>query len=154
MNNVKWVAWTAIILSLLNIGLMAGRFFHRPPHPPPHGNPKHRIIRTLKFDKKQVEAFEALIDVHIDSISFLEKDILTLKKEIYKGLITALPTEKKDSLYEELGKRLVKIEQVHYHHFEAIKKLCNNEQLKSFETLSNEIADIFSRPPTKRRDNK
>jgi 16S rRNA U1498 N3-methylase RsmE len=44
----------------------------------------------------------------------------------------------------EISKVQMKIEGIHYNHFEQIKQLCQGEQLNLFDQVTNEIATIFS----------
>lgn len=109
--------------------------------------PKKIIIEKLHFDAPQTKKYEELIDWHQEHIRKSETQMLELKKRLYTNLQTENQTASTDSLITEIGKVQTEIEQINYKHFEEIKQLCKPEQIKLFDQLCTEIADLFAHKP-------
>lgn len=144
MNKVKLLTWLCLGLLLINLGLVWFIFSHKP-NRAMHDGPKNKVIETLAFDANQIVAYEKLIDWHRSEIRRSEGNILELKNKLYATLSNDSAKNQKDSLILEIGKLQTTIENIHYKHFQDIKKLCKLNQLKAFENLTSEIALLFSK---------
>jgi hypothetical protein len=145
MNKVRFLAWLCGGLLLANLALAAALLLKKPVRPH-HEGPRDLIIEKLHFDGEQVEEYDKLIHWHRAEISKTENSILEVKNLLYAGLAQNDSTQK-DSLVSVLCNLQVQIENIHYLHFRDIRKLCRAEQLKYFESLTLEIATLFSRGP-------
>ena len=149
MSKMKLLTVAVAGLLLVNLGIVAFLFFHKPPHPPQgrdgmeKGGPQKAIIEKLHFDKEQAAQYEALITEHRVSIESLRDSISTEKNNLYQ-LLASENTAGKDSLLTHLGSLQQQIELAHYKHFDAIKKLCRPNQLDDFNKLTKDLADYFS----------
>lgn len=147
--------YIAIIVGLLisNILLIWTLIGKKPPPPPfrnPEG-PKNIIIERLNFTEDQINEYEDLILDHRATIHNLEESLMNLKQELYSELGQNDFTP--DSLLAEISVIQSKIEQAHFDHFVAIKKLCSEEQRSAFDDLSMELAELFQppKPPNEKR---
>ena len=105
--------------------------------------PKYVIIDRLHFSKEQVAKYEVLIQEHQSAIKKMGDEIKTAKNNLYRTLADE-NFEGKDSLIEQLVILQKQIEQVHYDHFAAIRKLCTPDQVSDFNKLTNDLARFFA----------
>lgn len=154
MEKQRFVTFTIIALLLINLGTLGYLFAlgsdhgPRPPHPP-HGrmDPKSVIIERLQLNKEQQVAYEALIQEHRSAIDEIETSSNTSKNQLYMLLNDSIENKAvKDSLIAAIAANQKVIEQIHFDHFKAIKKICKPEQLKNFEALTEELSALFSKP--------
>lgn len=157
MQKTTLISVVAVGLLVSNLALVAHvlRSNNRPPHPPhpshQPGGPKNLIIERLHFDEQQVAAYQQLIDQHRAAIRAGDKRILQLKTELYTSLSAPADNVPTDSLAVAIANEQRHMEQVHYHHFADIKKLCRPDQLKYFNELAPELAQLFGPPPHRPR---
>ena len=145
MNKSKVLYSIIGFLALMNIGLM---FFvltnnYRPgpsTQNRPEG-PKKIIIEKLHFSKEQADAYLELIKKHRSDIETAEENLNQSKKNLYKGLANGEAAN--ETFLNEIAESQAKIEILHYQHFLDIRKLCTEEQLKYFSSLSKELNKIF-----------
>ncbi len=145
MSKVKFLYIIIVLLVATNVGVLINMYMHKPPHPMHTGGPRKVIIEKLGFDKKQADAYEAIINEHRSSIRDIEHNIRTNKD----ALFTLLKTDdnvKKDSIITNLGSLQMEIENAHYEHFSAIKSICNDDQIDEFNKLTNELGRLFAPP--------
>lgn len=154
MSKLKLLGIAVAGLIIMNLGLLAFLFFAKPPQPvalqpetrPPFGPPpqevKYTIIERLHFDKEQVAAYEVLVQQHRMVISETDRQIRETKNKLYATLSDGNKTLA-DSLQNQLVQLHRKIEDTHYSHFEAIKKICRPGQMDSFNALTKDLAGFF-----------
>jgi hypothetical protein len=151
MNKLKLLSIISIGLLVSNIMLIAF-ILTRHPERPPHQEPKHILIERLHFTEHQIQQYDRLIETHKTATRQSNEDIMQLKNQLYRSLSQETNAVFRDSMIAEISKVQMKIEQVHYNHFEQIKQLCQGEQLNLFDQVTNEIATIFSpKRPNDRR---
>ena len=157
MQKTTLISAVAVGLLVSNLALVAHvlRSDNRPPHPPhpsqqPAG-PRNLIIERLHFDAQQVAAYQQLIDRHRAAVLAGDERILQLKKELYTSLSAPADSIRTDSLAAAIANEQRHMEQVHYHHFAEIKKLCHPDQLTYFNELAPELAQLFGPPPHRPR---
>lgn len=152
MNRNKLVGGIAIILLIVNIGLISFLFINRPKHPRSDG-PRNIIIERLHFDKNQIIKYDALINIHREKIRSKNREIEALKKLLYQQLLEKNNQHAIDSIIIGIGRIQSEIEDIHYRHFEDIHQLCKADQEEKFAELTEEIAKLFSKhgkhPPKK-----
>lgn len=151
MKKSKLIGAFAILMAILNIGLMFFIWSHkRPPHPP-LGGPKMMVIEKLELDDNQISAYDELIVVHKKSIQEEQAKIHDLKNKLYQTLIVESQLAK-DSIMKELANQQTVIENIHYNHFLDLKALCRPEQLDNFNSFVGEISKLFGqKPPMKKK---
>ncbi|TBX66993.1 periplasmic heavy metal sensor [Flavobacterium silvisoli] len=156
MEKTKLLTIAVIGLLLLNLATLGFLFLngpkgHRPPmEGPPMGRPKPRtiIIDQLHFDALQQKEYDQLIEWHQATISQLDRNIRQTKRALYSQLMqTEVNLKAKDSLIAVLNGYQKQVEATHFKHFEDIKKLCRQDQLKDFNDLTEELARIFAPKP-------
>jgi protein CpxP len=152
MSKVKILSLLSIGLLITNLLLVCFIFFKKP-MPSEHEGPKHLIIERLSFDKNQSKKYDGLIKWHRKEIENTNQNILGLKNQLYGSLAQDSSAIDKDSLINAIGQLQVKIESIHFKHFQDIKKLCKPNQIDAFNDLSKELAALFSKgkPPRKRK---
>ena len=141
MNKNRFYIVITFTLVAINGLLLSWLIFKKPQRPEGEG-PKALIIEKLRFDKTQIKAYELLIQNHRREIKTHEVLLNQAKQNLYEQLTT--PTTELDTLYEIIAREHSNIEQIHFHHFEDIKKLCRPEQIAHFEALSKELTFLFS----------
>lgn len=161
MDKTKLLTISVIVLLLLNLGTLGFLFLTSSNGGHPHGNndfrgrtePKEIIIEKLNFDSKQISEYEKLIQWHRREISTIEDKIRTTKIELYLQLHEkTINDTTKDSLVNALATYQKQIENTHFKHFQDIKKLCRKEQLDDFNSLTEELSRLFSKPHPPRHD--
>lgn len=153
MSKLKLLGIAVIGLLLINLALMAFIFFAKPLKPGsiftegrapfPVREPKEIIIERLHFDKDQVAQYEILIQQHRKTIHETDRQIRQAKNNLYTTLSDG-NTAAKDSLQNVLAQLQRQVENTHYDHFEAIKKICRPDQLHAFNELTKELARFFA----------
>lgn len=147
MNKVKLYGLLALVLLIVNIVLIWFLVQNNPRERRSEA-PKRFIIEKLHFDAAQVQEYDKLIKWHRDNIHASDEKVKSLKEQLYVCLQAEDKSDVADSLMQEIGKEKLHIEQVHYQHFNDIKKLCKPDQLKDFNNLTVELAKLFApRPP-------
>ena len=148
MEKTKLLTITVFGLLLLNLGTLSFLFFNsRKEHRPTHDrhNPKEIIIDKLHFDAAQQKEFGKLIQRHQGEIKKLDGNIREAKNELYKQLSKVeVNVKTKDSLIMLLNTYQKQIEETHFKHFEDIKKLCHQDQMESFNALTEELVRLFA----------
>ncbi|MEJ6584225.1 MAG: hypothetical protein QNL61_01425 [Crocinitomicaceae bacterium] len=147
MNKVKFLYIIIVLLVATNVSVLLGMYLHRPPHPHNEGGPKKFIVEKLGFDEAQTNAYDLIIKQHRSSIQSIENNIRRNKDALFT-LLKEDDITTKDSIINNLGALQMGVEAAHYAHFEAVKKICNDEQLERFDELTNELGRLFS-PPKK-----
>jgi periplasmic protein CpxP/Spy len=150
MSRIKFLTIAVVALLIANIAFVVFFFAGRRGHHR-HAQPREVIMERLHFSKEQEAQYEGLIQNHRSSIAQLEGDIMHLRNELYSHLNDPAIWPQRDSIQSQLAKLQAQIEAVHYDHFMAIKGICTSEQLPMFQELSTEIAQIFSKSPSKEK---
>ncbi len=150
MSKVKFLTIAVVALLIANIALMVffsvGRHgHHRPPEP------REVIIERLQFSNAQISQYEGLIQSHRNSIVQLDGEIMRLRNELYAHLNDPTTWPGRDSTERQLAQLQLQIESTNYDHFMAIRGLCTNEQLPLFQKFTNEIAQLFSKTPHRKK---
>ena len=144
MNKVKALSIICIGLLAANIILIWFLVSHKPPQHAKEG-PKKEIIEKLGFDENQISEYEKLIAWHKGEIKKSNQQMIELKHKLYETLTATETATGKDSLLTEIGNLQIVLENIHYKHFQDIKKLCKPEQQKAFDTFTLEITNLFPR---------
>ena len=144
MNRRKFYL---LLIGLLIISNLATMFFvmQKGKHKSFRNDPKKVIIEKLAFDKKQIVAYEKLIDQHRIDIRANDQKIIQLKKELYGLLLKRYSTQETDSLTNEIGRTQQEIERIHFDHFKDIKTICTPEQMPNFDLLVGELDILFKK---------
>lgn len=154
MSKLKLLGIAVAGLIIMNLGLLGFLFFAKPPKPetpqaqerpfgPPPREPRAVIIERLHFDKEQAAQYEILVQQHRSTINETDREIRETKNNLYATLSSGNNTVA-DSLQNVLSQLHRKIEDTHYNHFAAIKKLCRPDQLPYFNELTKELAGFFA----------
>lgn len=144
LSRIKFWQIAALLLLLLNIGMVALMRFSKPPRH--REGPKKQIIEQLNLDAEQVNAYEQLISQHRAAVTSKQREIHQLKENLY-GQLMVTPAPPADSLAISIGKLQTELEHIHYRHFQEIKNLCRSEQLPAFNRLAGDLARYFAPPP-------
>lgn len=154
MEKTKLLTVVVIALLLLNLGTLGFLILAPKPGMAIHGHhpePKEIIIRKLQFDRDQIEKYENLIVWHRSNIDKIEKGIYGAKNNLYLQLLKTDPDNKTtDSLINKIADYQKQVEMTHFTHFMDIKKICHPDQIKDYEKLTEELSNIFSKPPKPR----
>ena len=130
MNKVKLLSIIIVGLLISNLALVCFLFFKKPPFPKQEG-PRDSVIEKLHFDDSQIKEYDKMIGIHRTEILAKENEIRILKNKLYSTLKQS-KNDTVDSLIQQLGKVQCEIETIHYAHFEAIKKLCHENQIQDY----------------------
>lgn len=145
MNKLRIVSLIAIVLFIMNVGLLG---FIKTRTRPGHDGPRNTIIERLHFDQDQVTQYDTLIAHHRTAIRSAEEEIRDLKNQLYAQLVTENEISvKQDSLIAKMVNVQSRIEYIHFAHFLEIKKCCKPEQMPYFNELTKEIAQLFAHNP-------
>ncbi len=112
---------------------------------PDRGNrPKEHIIKELHFDDAQIKQYEVYINEHRSAIREQNNKMNGLRKKLYLQLNENQNPKLIDSIIILIAEHQYAMEEINYNHFLEIKKLCKPSQIIYFESLSSNIADLFS----------
>lgn len=150
MTKVRILTASVIGLLILNVVVLTFFLLKKPgPGHRPHG-PKDYIIEKLSFTDQQQAAYLKLIETHREEVQNQDAVIMAQKQQLY-GLLSGSDTSGAFQLEQSIGMHQTEMERIHFNHFQAIKELCNPEQIPKFQELSMELAGLFSqRKPAKR----
>ena len=145
MNQLKFFKTGFYILLGLNIAWMF--FFIVSPKPPtPRGGftLKSRIIEQLKLDEGQQKKYLAMTVDHHEAMVASSQSIQKLTRAYFKTLVKADSLEKM-SIFREIEREQMQRLKLTYEHFEEIKSLCSEKQLKEFPgVVSHGVNLIFN----------
>lgn len=144
MNKIRFLTIAVAMLVLLNIVSLVA-LLKRPALPPHPEGPRKTIIERLRLDPEQVAAFDALVEKHRSDIRQKDGEMAAARQAIYKQLQNN-DFSKNDSLFAEIGRLQMAVEQIHLAHFQDIRKLCREEQVAEFARLSAELERLFEKP--------
>ncbi|MGE0560755.1 MAG: hypothetical protein AB7O47_02980 [Flavobacteriales bacterium] len=150
MNKNKFQILIIIALVISNLLMLAFIGFSNKPNRFHPEGPKNIIIERLEFNDDQVKEYETMIKKHQASILKKDKEIILLKNNLYSTLQQDFNPILVDSLTKNLAQVQKEIEDIHYHHFLEIKKICKDDQLDKFSDLANELAKIFAPHPKRK----
>ncbi len=150
MSKIKLLTILSGVLIVINIVLTAFILF-RPNALPKveRERPRKIISEKLKFDEQQMTQFDAAIKVHRESIKNENEQMGDLKMKLYATLKHNEQNTDKDSLMKAINAIQLRIEHIHYKHFEDIKAICKPEQQKMYDELCLEMSEFFSPPRRK-----
>lgn len=143
MNRNKFQIWLIAALLVLNAILAMFLFFKNPKHRG-EDRPRNIIVEKLHFSKEQVAEYDILIANHRKQIRSNQDQLNALKNKLYGQLV--VENINPDSIFINIAEVQRNIEKIHFDHFKYIKKLCTKDQMQAFDSLSKELAEIFSLP--------
>ena len=152
-SNIKFWKLSVAGLIVLNLLILAFVFIshqHQMRHherfeqmpPPMQGgeNPGEFLCRELKFTEKQKADFEILRNQHHEAMDSLEEQSRDLHHDYFDLLNNENPDEQKvTALANEIGQNQKARDLITFHHFETVRKLCNDEQKKHFDDIIHEV---------------
>ena len=143
--NKKWnlFKWVAITMLICNIVFWIF-FLWSPPQRPPRmeNSPRAQIIHVLHLDENQIILLDSIIDLHQQQLRFALDNLENSKSKLYVHLNDSNQTQS-DSIWNDIGHSTLALEQLHYHHFAAIKGICRPDQIKDFQRLSRSFPQFF-----------
>lgn len=152
MNRIKLLSIAVIGLLLINLGSLAFIYFsakgpmhmgHRPPGPGEEG-PKKIISERLGLDEDQQRAYEVFIKEHREKRRELNQHNHDLHDHLYALLKSSeLNLAMKDSLMAEIALNQKNMDDLNFSHFQQIRSLCKEDQLKKFDALVDDLGDLF-----------
>jgi uncharacterized membrane-anchored protein YhcB (DUF1043 family) len=152
MTKIKALAFAVLALFILNLATIGFLILNKPQFRGNRDNgPKNIIIKKLHFTQAQIENYQLLIDEHQSQMKSLRDELMDTKRALYKTLNNKNSSALSDSLIHKTALINTKIEQLNYHHFEQIKQLCKPNQIKYFEELTGELAQLFNPKNTNRK---
>ena len=151
MNKNKFQLLIIIALVISNLLMLAFIGFSKKHKKPIYEGPKNIIIERLGFNDEQIKEFEQTIIKHQAKIAEKDQELIILKNDLFSTLQQDYNPNLIDSLTNNLAQKQKEIENIHYHHFMDIKKLCKDDQIAKFNFLANELAKLFAPPHPKRK---
>lgn len=149
MKPVKIVSAIAVLMMLLNGFLVYQIVSSNQRQGPPHhskGRFGKSVIKTLKFDQAQIEAYEKLIQEHQIVMMKLEEirgEKLAIAFDALKGDDTSLSNADLKELEQIERERIM----FTHKHFADVKALCNPDQLPAFEQVLQQAVQMLAGPP-------
>jgi len=155
MKKETFLVAVIIFLLLLNLGTLGFLFLQNNRHPdfPPHPRrPDRLIIERLKLSSEQIGKFEELKFEHRSGMNKFEHEAAQLHASYFSLLKENNYSQSAvDSLENLLAENQTKKDSITFKHFEDLKDLCNEEQKKYFNGLIEEIGEILTSQPPKRK---
>jgi hypothetical protein len=141
MNKSKFHLLIIIVLLIGNVVLLFLLF--NPLNKQGEG-PKYYIINALKFDEIQSLKYEKEIGIHRELTNLNEEKMNELRNSLYQQLMYSQNKRVTDSLISLIGEQQMLAEQINYNHFLKIKDFCKPHQIRDFQSLTKEIAQLFA----------
>lgn len=143
MKESNFYKYAAILLLVINVGLLAFVFTRKPPHHRPHADGKgmenhqqkhqDKAAKMLNLDEAQKATFIALATTHRQQMIAIDEEQKRLLDNGFKGLTD---TAQMVSFSQDLkkiealeGEKITKT----FAHFREIKAMLRTEQLTNFE---------------------
>lgn len=130
------------VLLVINIALLV-IFTMRPEMPMQQRGLKDEISRELNFTEEQKAMFDKMAENHHEAIRELEKQEQELLRSFFQQLSLDYSKENKEAQLEHI----LQLEKdkiiVTYNHFEELKEMCNEEQLKRFDRVMERILPVL-----------
>ena len=156
-RKIKFWKLSVVGLIILNLFVLSFLFLSHqrkishherfePMPPPMQGGetPGEFLCRELKFNEKQKADFEILRNQHHEAMDSLDEQRRDLHHDYFDLLNNENPYEQKvTALANEIGQNQKARDLITFHHFEAVRKLCNDEQKKHFD--DNGIFDLITK---------
>ncbi|MGZ4033687.1 MAG: Spy/CpxP family protein refolding chaperone, partial [Bacteroidia bacterium] len=113
--------------------------------PPAGEGPKRLIIERLHFNDEQVKQYEIFIDGHRKKTDELHDS----SREMHDRLFSLLKNDpvdkaKADSIIQQISDNQKAIDNLNFDHFQKIKSICKGDQVKDFNELAGELAELFA----------
>jgi hypothetical protein len=152
MSRIKLLSIAVFGLLFINLGSLAFIYFsaqgpmHMGHRPPRHGEegPKRIIIERLGLDEAQQTAYEEIIKEHREKRRELNQRNHLLHDHLYALLkTTELNLVLKDSLMAEIAVNQKNMDNLNFSHFQKIKSLCKEDQIKKYDALVDDLGDLF-----------
>ena len=140
MNRSKFYIGAIVVLLLSNIVFISfilsrkGKRGHEP---------NEKVIEILHLDVNQRKDYEELITAHQASMRAKRDALFGLKNELYTQLSKPMQDQQTDSLLTAISMLQKEVEMINYDHFSDIRALCRPDQMDNFNTLAQELAQIF-----------
>jgi periplasmic protein CpxP/Spy len=139
-----------IIGLIVSNGLLIGIIITKKPPHLKNRNPKEIVIQRLQFNSNQIEDYSQLVEEHRKLIRASEEALNSAKNKLYQLLNDKTGPNGSDSIINIIATTHTEIEKLHYQHFKEIGTLCNPDQLESYNELTKELINIFSKKPPKK----
>jgi periplasmic protein CpxP/Spy len=152
MSRIKLLNIAVIGLLLINVGTLTFIFLSNHGskgmghHPPRHSEegPKKVIIERLGFDEAQQNAYDVIIMEHREK----RREFNQRNHHLHDNLFALLKTPElnvavKDSLMTEIARNQKNMDELNFSHFQKIRSLCKEDQVKKFDALVDDLGDLF-----------
>ncbi len=166
----KILAIAVVALLVINIGLLAFLWLHRPhmpPNPPERergdimdkerdrmpddkdrkvltqGGPKEFLSHELNFSDKQIQDYDKLIEQHQKDIKAIRESMQKDRDSFWDGLSGSGSPE---SAASKIGDDQKQLELITFNHFKKVRELCTDEQKKKFDKVINEALRMMAGP--------
>ncbi len=151
MKKETLLTVSVIILLLLNLGTLSFLLFSgRPPHFPHNGPqpPNELIVNKLKLDDTQQAQFDKMRQEHHEAMISLDEENRHLVEQYFELINISNPdTTLKDSIEKQISSIQLKKAAITFNHFSELKKICTEEQRRSFDTLLPRLIFMLTAPP-------
>jgi protein CpxP len=157
MKKETFLVLVIIALLLLNLGTLGYLFMQQqrqthnfPHHQPPR--PDKLIIERLQLNDNQIEQFEESKFKHRSNIIKLEQEAAQLHAAYFSLLKQPKYNyTEADSFQQLLAQNQIEKDSVTFLHFEELKAICTEKQIPLFYNLIEEIGEILTTQPPKRK---
>lgn len=143
MNKLDFFKYSALGLLLTNTLLLGVLFFRPGGPPPPHVRPEQWVMERLNLNDQQQQEFQSLVKDHRKAVKDKQQKLLVAKQELYQSLGNTATTQETDKLLLQVDRAQQEMERLHFNHFEAVRNLCRPDQMKAFQSLTDELSDLF-----------
>ena len=149
MNKLRFLSITVVLLLLLNVGTLVYLFMSQKTKDEQVGPPGRAaadfIIQQLKLNDQQQQQFAALRRQHQDITRQVQNEDRRLHDEYFGLLKTDNPDKiKADSISLLIAKQRSLVEAATFDHFQQLRKLCNDDQKKLFDSVIDEVLRMMA----------
>lgn len=100
-------------------------------------------MERLNLNDQQQQEFQSLVKDHRKAVKDKQQKLLVAKQELYQSLGNTATTQETDKLLLQVDRAQQEMERLHFNHFEAVRNLCRPDQMKAFQSLTDELSDLF-----------
>ena len=151
-SQLKIWKWSVVLLVLLNIILLTSIWLKKDKSqgPPNGAKAADFLIEQLQFSSQQLEAFTQLKEAHKHSIDSIRESGKETHKLFFDNLKNETPDSGKvNALARSISDSQMQIELTTFHHFEQVRRLCNEQQKIKFDKIIQEVLRKMAAPPNR-----
>jgi Spy/CpxP family protein refolding chaperone len=149
MEALRFWKILALVLALVNIGVLGFFWWNRPPGPPPGKQGVRELIASLHFNSAQKARADTLRLEHQAAMAEFVQKSAALRRQLYQlTAVTPIDTIAAGRLMDQLAAEGKRMERVTFDHFRKVRDIGTPEQKRLFDQgIGDAVSGMLLRPP-------